>query len=222
MERISRFFLLGLVALAFAPVALAQELITTNRTFDANIDEWATLFPGGGTIAWTPSQGQPPGALRFVGDSQIARPTDCYQLTDPGLLTFSFDGFMETTGDLLTCSMNFRLYTDAADCTGPYSEFVEGFGIDLPDVAVPNQWEHLVFELPIPEDPVNETGVMSYHPVLFKSGDLNGDDFCVFDNVSLFFAPTPVTAIPTMNEKALAVLAALLALAAVAVLRRKS
>ena len=199
--------------------AYSQELIA-NNSFDANIDDWAIKSSSGGTIDWTGSQGQPPGALRMSGAGLTAMPDTCYQLEISGRLTFSFDAFMETGGDSVDCTMNLHFYSGSDDCTGNFAEMAENSTFDIPGTTLPNQWQSFSFELPVPHDPVNQTGVRAIQPVLIKgTGDFGNDDFCVFDNASFDFEPA-ITAVPTLNEKALTALALLLALGGFAILRR--
>ena len=101
------------ISAIFTEPLLGQELID-NGHFDTGIEGWiADEFPDGGTIAWASDPGQPPGALKFVGDGQVARPTECFQFTVAGELTYSMDVFMETTGDFFSCTLNLNLYKDA-------------------------------------------------------------------------------------------------------------
>ena len=198
----------------------AQELLQ-NNTFDSDIDHWEVKSSaGGGAMEWSATQGQPPGALRMMGLGMTAKPDLCYQLEIGGYLTFSFDAFMETVDDFHDCTMNLHFYSGSDDCTGNFAQMAENSQFDIPGTTIPNQWQSISFDLPVPHDPVTQTGVKAIQPVLIKgAGDSGGDDFCVFDNASFYFAPA-VTAIPTLNEKALAILVLLLAVGGVVVLRR--
>lgn len=214
------FVLCGI--LLSATCAFAQELLA-NSSFDTDIDHWEIESSvGGGSMEWSGLHGQPPGALRTSGVGLTVKPDTCYQLETAGTLTFSFDAFMETGGDFHDCTMNIFFYSDSDDCTGNFAELAENSQFDIPGTTIPNQWQSLSLELPIPGDPVNQTGVQSIHPVLVKGfGDANGDDVCIFDNASFYFAPS-VTAVPTLNEKALAILVILLAMGGTLILRRVS
>ena len=213
------------ISAIFTEPLLGQELID-NGHFDTGIEGWiADEFPDGGTIAWASDPGQPPGALKFVGDGQVARPTECFQFNVAGELTYSMDVFMETTGDFFSCTLNLNLYKDANDCTGNFAVIAEIPRIfHLPEATIPNQWQELVFELPLPENPAEATNALSYQPVILKDFDENGDDACIFDNVSLVFTPAPqnITEVPVTSPVGLGIFAGLLALGAGLVLRRGS
>lgn len=198
----------------------SQELIA-NGTFDSGINGWEVKDTLSGNLTWDAGLGLPPGGLRIDGGDLAAGTTNCFQFEEQGLLTLSFDAFMGTTNDNIDCTLNYFFYTDADDCTGNFSIIAENGQFQLPGTTLPNEWENISFELDVPEDPVNTTGVLSYQPILVKNLDIGDDGFCVYDNVSLFFEPLSVTAIPTLNEKSLLVLTALLALAGAAVLRSR-
>ena len=210
--------------MAMLPVAnqtFAQSELIPNGSFDADVDDWEPWFMNAGTIEWTSNQGQPPGALKLIGPDQTAFLPDCFHF-QPGTIYFVADGFMETGGDFVSCSLNFAMYSQADDCTGSLGTFpiIDGESIS-PEIEFPNQWEHLVLEVPIPNDP-SETGVLSFRPIMTKIGDFQGDDACIFDNASLRIVPRGVTEVPALSPGGFAVFGVLLALAAFVVLRRAS
>ncbi len=196
-----------------------QEELISNGAFDSDIDGWETWPLSTGTIEWTSTQGQPPGALRFIGPDQDAILSDCFHFV-PGVIYFTADAFMETGGEFVNCSLNFFMYSQEDDCTGNFGVFaiIDGQSVS-PRVENPNQWEHLVMEVGIPDDPT-ETGVRSFRPIMTKSLDFQGDDACIFDNASLRIVPRAVTEVPALSPAGFAVLSILLTLAAFVVLRR--
>jgi len=199
-----------------------QPELIGNGTFDANTDGWTLSEFSTGTVEWTATQGQPPGALKLVdGEDQVAVPTACFHF-EPGTVFFTADVFMETSFQFVDCGLNLFFYAEASDCTGEYGSIpiIGGISI-LPEVETPNQWEHLVLEVPIPDDP-SETGVLSFRPVMVKLNDYGADDACIFDNASLRIVPRGVTEVPTLSSLGFAVLVILLAAAALVVLRRAS
>jgi len=211
--------LFALVLVTGAAQGQLPELIS-NRTFDTNLDGWEANPPTVGTLEWAATQGLPPGALKMVGSQdQFAATTDCFHF-EPGTIFFTADAFMETGTQFVDCLLNMYLYIEADDCTGEYSSFViVGGHTIIPQVETPNQWEHLILKVPIPDDP-SETGVLSFRPVMIKFNDYDADDACIFDNASLRIAPPGVTEVPALSPVGFAVLGVLLAVAALAVLRR--
>jgi len=208
-----------LMSVVTASTAAAQELIT-NGTFDADIDGWMIWDGGLGVLEWSPAQGQPPGALKIDAGDQEVMTTACYQF-EPGTLFFAADGFMESSGERYLCNLNFFLY-ETADCTGDFGMFSHvGPGPSpIPEVWNLNIWEHLVFELGVPENPGPTNGFYSYRPALIKSGDTFDDDACVFDNISMILVPPqPAAEIPALSPVGL-VAFVLLLLAAGIYLRR--
>jgi len=197
-----------------------QPELIGNGTFDADTDGWALSPLSAGTLEWSATQGQPPGALKLVdGEDQEAASTDCFHFA-PGTIFFTADAFMETGFQFVNCGLNFFLYREASDCTGDYGSFPIVGGVSIvPQVETPNQWEHLVLEVPIPDDP-SETGVLSFRPVMIKLNDYGADDACIFDNASLRIVPRGATEVPALSPVGFAVLGLLLAMAALAVLRR--
>lgn len=202
--------------------AQGQSELIGNGTFDADTDGWILTPLSNGSLDWSSTQGQPPGALKMVGgQDQVALPTDCFHFA-PGTIFFTADGFMETTGEFIDCGLNFYLYADAADCTGDHGTIPIIGGVSIiPQVETPNQWEYLVLEVPIPDDP-SETGVLSFRPAMVKLNDSGGDDACIFDNASLRIVPRGVTEVPALSSLGFAALGLLLAAAALVVLRRAS
>jgi len=204
--------------LFIASQSSAQELIA-NGSFDSNLDGWASSPDSTGIISWTGSQGQPPGAMKFIGEDQEALLLDCFHLV-PGTITFSSDAFMETSGEFVSCHLNFFLYTEATDCTGPFGVFtIIGEDTVIPEVENPNEWERLVLEVQVPNNPA-ETGVLSFRPIMVKFGDFMGDDACIFDNASLRIVPRGVTEVPALSPAGFAVFGALLSLVALVALRK--
>jgi len=211
-----------LALILVAGEARGQPELISNGSFDANLDGWEANPPTVGTLEWAATQGQPPGSLKMVGaEQQWATPTGCFHF-EAGTVFFTVDAFAETDIQFVDCLINLYLYVDAADCTGEYGSIpiIGGISI-LPQVETPNQWEHLVLEVPIPDDP-SETGVLSFRPVMVKFNDYGADDACIFDNASLRIVPRGVTEVPALSPVGFAVLGLLLALAALAVLRRGS
>lgn len=200
--------------------ARGQPELISNGTFDADTDGWILGPFSAGTIEWAAAQGQPPGALKLVdGEDQEAVATDCFHFA-AGRVFFTADVFMETDFQFVNCGLNFFLYSEASDCTGVYGSFPIIGGVSIaPQVETPNQWEHLVLEVPIPLDP-SETGILSFRPVMVKLNDYDADDACIFDNASLRIVPPGVTEVPALSPGGFAILGVLLALAALAVLRR--
>jgi hypothetical protein len=211
-----------LALMVVATEAQGQPDLISNGTFDTNLDGWEANPPTSGTLEWVATQGQPPGALKMVGsEDQFAAPADCFHF-EAGTIFFTADGFMESDAQFVDCLLNFYLYKDADDCTGEYGSFAIVGGVSIiPQVETPNQWEHLVLEVPIPDDP-SETGVLSFRPAMIKFNDFGGDDACIFDNASLRIVPRGVTEVPALSPVGFAVLGLLLAMAALAVLRRGS
>jgi hypothetical protein len=211
---------IAIVLFLLAAHAAAQEQIA-NGTFDVDIDGWATRDPQGGGIEWSP-EGNPGGALKFVGDGQAAYyAAICYQLDREGVLVYSMDVYMQTNGDYVSCTLNFDLY-DSTDCTGSRTEIAEIPGyFELPRPTAPNEWQRLTFEYPAGQ--AGTGALTALQPVLIKAGDQGGDDACLFDNVSLFLIPDPVAApdIPAVTSAGLVVFVVLLVLAA-GVVRRCS
>jgi len=213
--------LVGSFLCMVAAVPTLGQAVISNGTFDANIAGWILNpdIPTSGYIEWTAIQGQPPGALRFVGEDAGAFTTDCFTF-ETGLLAFSADAFMETSGEFVFCHLNYLLYS-TSDCSDEPATFVVVGGvIPVPYTHSANTWERLTFELPVPPDPFNSTGFMTYRPILHKAEDFAGDDACVFDNVSLTLGPLPAPPIPVADSVGLGLLAALLALVGLTVLRR--
>ncbi len=124
-------------------------------------------------------------------------------------------------GLIKVCLINFMLYLES-DCSGEGSPIIDvnGTGI-FPFVIAPNTWEHLKFEFPIGQDTLDQSGILGIRPLIVKLGDFRSDDACLYDNVSLTYAPLPVTQVPTVGSLGLAVLAALLGVAGLITLRRR-
>ena len=221
-----KFHMVILTVLAVSPEFLLGQELIDNGTFDSDVQGWNLETSGSSMIEWRANQGLPPGALAAIGDDQTILTSDCFQFETAGELLLSADIFMETDDDFVICLLNYFLYSQSNDCTGNFSEFANIPGIvDLPIVTEPNRWEKLnFFPLILPPDPVAETGVLSYRPVLIKFGDQGGDDACIFDNVSLTFTPAPqnVTEVPVTSPVGLGIFAGLLALGAGLMLRRGS
>jgi hypothetical protein len=219
MNKKTLIFYLSVLALTLTTpaVTLGQEL--GNWTFDTDLEGWMLEFDLG-IIERSVTQGQPPGAARLSSEGDAAIPGECFHFA-PGNLSFTADGFMETSGEPLNCSLNFFLYTTAEDCTGPFTTIpiVGGEDIIIPFVQTPNQWEHLTLEIPLPA-PVDPTGVRSFRPTIIKGVDNNNDDACVFDNINLRLAP--LTTIPTTSPVGLVVLGLFLAIAGFVLVRRVS
>jgi len=207
-----------LALMLVAGEAWGQPELIGNGAFDADTDGWILSPLSPGSLEWSSTQGLPPGALKMVGgQDQVSLPTDCFHFA-PGTIFFAADGFMETTGEFIDCGLNLYLYADAADCTGDHGTIPIIGGVSIiPQVETPNQWEHLVLEVPIPDDP-SETGVLSFRPVMVKVNDSGGDDACIFDNASLRIVPR--TEVPVLSPVGFAALCVLLAVAALAVLRK--
>lgn len=128
---------------------------------------------------------------------------------------------METSGEFVSCHLAFFLYTDETDRTGPFGEFTTiGEDTIIPDVENPNQWEQLVLEVPVPNNPADTTGILSFRPVMNKFGDFMGDDACIFDNASLRIVPRGVTEVPALSPVGFAIFGLLLSLVALGALRK--
>jgi len=214
-----------LVVVALLPcveMASGQELLS-NGTFDTGIEGWTVdTVVSPGTIDWASAQGLPPGALRFPTEDQFALPQECFHMA-PGVFEFSADVFMETAGEFVDCHINYYLYVTNDDCTGDHGWFINVGGNNVvPIMTVANEWERLEFNLPMDEESIATGGFPSIRPVLVKSGDLNADDACLFDNVSFRFVPEqlPVTAVPSLGAVGLWILGGLLAVAGFVLIRR--
>lgn len=210
--------------LCLAVGASAQQELIDNGSFDTDVDGWMAgmVVGSNGTIEWGSSQGQPPGALRMVGDDQDALPEECFQTT-AGFITFSADGYMETSGDFLGCGLNFFFYRESTDCTGEFFVIGTGGGDTVPPIlGAQNEWETLEFVVPLSSDGILDLKIPSFRPIFSKFDDFNSDDACVWDNASLRIVPIQPTSIPTMSEAGLAVLSVLIALIALLLLRKRA
>jgi hypothetical protein len=202
--------------LALAGRSHAQPYPIANGTFDSDVTGWEPSPTSIGILEWTGGQGRPPGALKIVGPDQEAFLQDCFHFA-PGSIYFTADAFMETRGEFVVCSLNFAMYRNSTDCTGYFSSFVILDDIpQFPIVENPNQWEHLVLDVPLPDD-VTETRVLSFRPMMAKFGDSQGDDACIFDNATMWLVPRAT--VPALGPVGFVVFAALLTLAALLVLR---
>jgi hypothetical protein len=218
MNKKTLTFYLNVLALTLTTptLTLGQEL--GNWTFDTDLEGWALEFDFG-IIEGSATHGQPPGAARLSSDGDAAIPGECFHF-EPGIMSFTADGFMESHVNPVSCSLNFLMYLTADDCTGVFSTIPIVPGDDLvPFVQTPNQWEHLTLAVGIP-DPIDVTGVKSFRPAIGESGVINNQDACVFDNLNLRFAP--LTTIPTTSPVGLVVLGLFLAIAGLVLVRRVS
>lgn len=209
--------LLIALLLGSAHAAAGQNLIP-NATFDTGVDGWIPAPRGTGTIEWGPDFGQPPGALRLVGNDSATLPELCFPIP-PGPVDYfwSADVYMDASDEFFLCSINYALY-DAPDCSDSFATFV-GDEDAFPWVRTQNQWEHLNFD--IPGIDLHSVRIRSVRPVMGKLADIGSDDACVLDNVHFEIVPQAAAVpIPTVSSIGLALLAMLLVAAGLLVLRR--
>jgi hypothetical protein len=205
--------MLIVLVFSYGHAAFGQNLID-NGTFDTDVTGWETTTYSTGVAEWEPALGQPPGALRFVGPDQIALTERCYPAVLGGYF-FRADGYMETTTDLLLCSIFWALYS-SDDCSGSFAVNTSPPISSWVDFNSPNQWTSLNFNH---KNITDWTGTRSIRPVLNKFGDGNGDDACIYDNVYLEIQSA--SDIPAVSPTGLVLLVALTILAGLFVLRRR-
>ncbi|MBT4519633.1 MAG: hypothetical protein HOC23_06485 [Halieaceae bacterium] len=200
----------------WAVPALSQELLT-NPTFDTDIDGWTTDGTGPGTISWEAGQGQPPGALSFPDFDQQATTQECWQ-TQAGNYTLRSDAYMQTSGDFLECSINLFRYQEP-NCSGNATPIVVA---GAPSISIPNSWQSLELITEVTPSDLNSGNFSGIRPMLSKQSDLQANDACLYDNVSLTFTPPPAPPVPapTSGLFGLALLCALLGVVGLTALRR--
>jgi hypothetical protein len=189
-----------------------------NGTFDTGMDGWIAPPGGSGAIEWDPSFGQPPGSLRVVGNDDVAVPELCFLIPPQGAdYYWHADVYMDASDEFFLCSINYALY-DTPDCSDSFA-FVVGDENAFPWVRTKNQWEHLNFDGKNVHFGVGGT-FKSVRPFVSKLADIGSADACVLDNAYFEIVPLATPSIPTLSPVGLVLLAALLALAALVVLRR--
>jgi len=208
----------ALLLIVFLAGPAAGQNLIPNATFDTDVNGWIA-YPGGfaGAVEWSAVQGQPPGALRLVGEDDATIPVLCFPVVD-GFSLFRADVYMDTSGEFILCSLNYAMY-DSFDCSDSPAFWVDdGSGTAFPLVTAPHEWQTL--ELPFKGD-LRDVNIHSIRPIMGKLGDIDSDDACVMDNVYWEIIPRVPAPIPAVNPAGLVLLAALTAGAAFVVLRRR-